>query len=83
MPIWIPAMRCGAEIIRLGRCVPVAVAMLAHQLHHHLVWTPAEAGTPRLMFVLDEDAAVPIPPGRLLDRDPVLQERRRAFRTRC
>ena len=29
-----------------------------------------------------KDAAVPIPPGRLLDRDPALQERQRAFRAR-
>ena len=39
-----------------------------------------EAGLPRLVFLLDEDAAVPIPPGRLLDRDPGLQARQRAFR---
>ena len=41
-----------------------------------------EAGLPRLVFVLDEDAAVPIPPGRLLDGDPGLQARQRAFRVR-
>ena len=28
-----------------------------------------EAGLPRLVFLLDEDAAVPIPPGRLIDGD--------------
>ncbi len=44
--------------------------------------TATAAGTPRLVFVLDEDAAVPISPGRLLDRDPALQERQRAFRAR-
>jgi hypothetical protein len=38
------------------------------------------AGVPRLVFVLDEDAAVPIPPGRLLDGDPGLQGRQRVFR---
>ena len=27
--------------------------------------TAAETGLPRLIFLLDEDAAVPIPPGRL------------------
>ena len=42
--------------------------------------TATGAGKPRLVFVLDEDAAVPIPPGRLLDRDPQLQQRQRAFR---
>ena len=42
--------------------------------------TATEEGKPRLVFVLDEDAAVPIPPGRLLDRDPGLQARQRAFR---
>ena len=41
-----------------------------------------EAGLPRLMFLLDEDAAVPIPPGRLIDGDPGLQARQRAFRAR-
>ena len=41
-----------------------------------------EAGLPRLVFVLDEDAAVPIPPGRLIDGDPGLQARQRAFRAR-
>ena len=41
-----------------------------------------EAGLPRLVFLLDEDAAVPIPPGRLIDGDPGLQARQRAFRAR-
>ena len=41
-----------------------------------------EAGLPRLVFLLDEDAAVPIPPGRLLDGDPALQARQRDFRAR-
>ena len=41
-----------------------------------------EARLPRLVFVLDEEAAVPIPPGRLLDRDPGLQARQQAFRAR-
>ena len=40
------------------------------------------AGLPRLVFLLDEDAAVPIPPGRLIDSDPGLQVRQRAFRAR-
>jgi hypothetical protein len=44
--------------------------------------TATEAGLPRLVFLLDEDAAVPIPPGRLLDRDPGLQARQRVFRGR-
>jgi tetratricopeptide (TPR) repeat protein len=33
-----PAVR---EIIRLCGCLPLAVAMLARQLHHHPAWTPA------------------------------------------
>ena len=45
--------------------------------------TATEAGLPRLVFLLDEDAAVPIPPGRLLDGDLGLQARQRAFRARC
>jgi tetratricopeptide (TPR) repeat protein len=42
--------------------------------------TATEAGLPRLVFLLDEDTAVPIPPGRLLDADPDWQARQRAFR---
>jgi len=34
------------------------------------------------VIVLDEDAVVPIPPGRLIDADPRLQARQRAFRAR-
>jgi len=44
--------------------------------------TATEAGLPRLVFVLDEDAAMPIPPGRLLDGDLDLQARQRAFQAR-
>ena len=44
--------------------------------------TATEAGLPRLVFLLDEDAAVPIPPGRLLDGDPEFLARQRAFRAR-
>jgi tetratricopeptide (TPR) repeat protein len=44
--------------------------------------TASEAGLPRLVFLLDEDAVVPIPAGRLLDADPGLQVRQRAFRAR-
>src|SRR5580658_4917415 len=39
-----------------------------------------EAGLPRLVFVLDEDAALPIPAGRLIDTDLELQARQREFR---
>jgi hypothetical protein len=42
--------------------------------------TATRAGKPRLVFLLDEDAAVPIPLARALDRDPALTERQRAFR---
>src|SRR5689334_19080901 len=42
--------------------------------------TATEAGLARLVFLLDEDAAVPIPVARLLDGDPGLQARQRALR---
>jgi len=38
------------------------------------------AGITRLVFLLDEDAVVAIPPGRLLDRDLQPQARQRSFR---
>lgn len=41
-----------------------------------------EAGLRRLIFLLDEDVAVAFPPTWLLDRDPVLQSKQRAFRHR-
>jgi hypothetical protein len=44
--------------------------------------TATEAGLARLVFLLDEDAALPIPAARLLDSDPDLQARQRAFRNR-
>src|SRR6266851_3408135 len=40
------------------------------------------AGLPRLVFLLDEDAALPIPQSQVLDADPGLQARQRAFRDR-
>src|SRR6266536_4842062 len=44
--------------------------------------TATEAGLPRLVFLLDENAALPIPAVRLLDSDPDLQARQQAFRAR-
>ena len=41
-----------------------------------------EAGLPRLVFLLDEDAALPIPAAQLQDDDPDLRARQRAFRDR-
>src|SRR5580704_4466077 len=41
-----------------------------------------DAGLPRLVFMLDQDAALPIPAAQLLDTDPDLQGRQRAFRDR-
>jgi tetratricopeptide (TPR) repeat protein len=41
-----------------------------------------EAGLPRLVFLLDEQAALPIPAAMLLDSDPDWQARQRAFRDR-
>ena len=40
------------------------------------------AGLPRLVFLLDEDAVLPIPAARLIDEDPDLRARQRAFRAR-
>src|SRR5580658_3455092 len=39
-----------------------------------------DAGLPRLVFVLDENAGVPIPLGRRTDTDPKLRTRQRKFR---
>jgi tetratricopeptide (TPR) repeat protein len=36
-----PSDPAVAEIIRLCGCLPLAVGMLARQLHHHPAWTPA------------------------------------------
>ena len=44
--------------------------------------TATEVGLPRLVFMLDDQAALPIPPVMLLDADPHLQARQRAFRDR-
>jgi hypothetical protein len=44
--------------------------------------TATKAGVPRLVFLLDQDAALPIPAVQLLDSDPHLQARQRAFRDR-
>jgi hypothetical protein len=44
--------------------------------------TATGAGMPRLVFLLDDRAPLPIPAARLLDADPGLQSRQRAFRQR-
>jgi hypothetical protein len=44
--------------------------------------TATEAGMPRLVFMLDEDAALPIPVSQLFDGDRDLQARQRSFRDR-
>src|ERR1700691_5318604 len=44
--------------------------------------TATEAGLPRLLFLLDEDAVLPIPPNQLLDGDSDLLARQRIFRQR-
>src|SRR5260370_39140256 len=44
--------------------------------------TATEAGLPRLVFLLDDEAALPVPVARLLDSDPDLQARQREFRSR-
>ena len=41
-----------------------------------------KTGVPRLMFLLDEEAVLPIPAAMLLDSDPDWQVRQRAFRHR-
>ena len=40
------------------------------------------AGLPRLVFMLDEEEALPIPAARLLDASPQLREKQNAFRLR-
>lgn len=40
----------------------------------------AEAGMPRLMFLLDSGAELPVPPGQLHDQDAGWQARQRKFR---
>ena len=40
------------------------------------------AGLVRLVFLLDEDAVLPIPAARLIDDDPEVRARQRAFRAR-
>ncbi len=42
----------------------------------------SRAGVPRLVFLLDEDATLPIPARQLLDSNPELLARQRAFRNR-
>ncbi len=44
--------------------------------------TATEAGLPRLIFLLDEQAMLPIPAAHLMDTDPDRQARQRAFRDR-
>ena len=44
--------------------------------------TATEAGLPRLVFILDEDAELRIPPSRVSDREAGHRERQRAFRER-
>lgn len=44
--------------------------------------TATAAGIPRLVFLLDENTALPIPAARLLDTDADPQARQRAFRER-
>src|SRR5580658_8821814 len=44
--------------------------------------TAAEAGMRRLVFLLDDQAALPVPAARLFDADPGLRARQRAFRQR-
>jgi hypothetical protein len=44
--------------------------------------TAAEAKMPRLLFLLDENAVLPIPAAQLFDREPVHQARQREFRGR-
>ena len=44
--------------------------------------TATDAGMPRLIFMLDDTAPVPIPPARLLDQEQDFQIRQRDFRAR-
>ena len=44
--------------------------------------TATDAGMPRLIFMLDDSSAIPIPPARLLDQEHDFQARQRHFRAR-
>ena len=44
--------------------------------------TATEARLPRLVFLLDQDAPLPIPPTKLMDSDPGRQASQQAFRAR-
>jgi TIR domain/Domain of unknown function (DUF4062) len=44
--------------------------------------TAADAAIPRLVFMLDENAVLPIPAAKLMDENPELLVRQRAFRNR-
>jgi tetratricopeptide (TPR) repeat protein len=45
--------------------------------------TATRYGVPRLLFLLDEHAVLPIPRPQLFDADPELRDRQRAFRERA
>ena len=42
-----PVDAAVAEIVRLCGYLPLAIGMLARQLHHHLAWTPADLAAER------------------------------------
>ena len=85
-----PAAYCQAQVrgcdiyvgligLRYGSPVPDQPEISYTELEFD---TATEAGLERLVFLLDEDAVVQIPPRWLQDHSPDLQHRQRAFRAR-
>lgn len=67
----------GVVGLRYGTLVPDRPEVSHTELEFE---TATEAGLPRLVFLLDEDAVLPIPASKLTDADPDLRARQRAFR---
>ena len=65
--------------LRYGSLVPDRPTVFYTELEFD---TATEKELPQLVFLLDEDAMLPIPISMLLDRDPDLQARQRTFRDR-
>jgi hypothetical protein len=65
--------------LRYGSAVPDQPTMSYTELEFD---TATEEGLPQLIFVLDEDTALPIPPSQLYDREVDRTARQRTFRDR-